>query len=111
MAASGVGPLFGGVLTESHRSPRSWIDLPKGSGAPHVAFDSLRRMPRHDRPHRIDLTDAALVLATTVLGGRPLLFLEILEDRGHGRAHGGGQNPDQSLAGKPTSAAAGLCNA
>ena len=61
-----LGPVLGGVLAEHlHWSVIFWINLPLGLAAYGMTSSALRRLPRHDRPHRLDLAGAALMIAAT----------------------------------------------
>ena len=56
MAACILGPLLGGVLTDHvHWSLIFWINLPLGVVALVMTDRALRRLPRNDRPHKLDL--------------------------------------------------------
>lgn len=69
--ASVVGPVMGGVLAEYfHWSFIFWINLPLGGLAWWMTSGSLRRLPRHDRPHRVDVLGALLMVCASV----PLLL-------------------------------------
>ena len=62
-----LGPVLGGVLAEHWRwSMIFWINLPLGAVAFWMALTTLRRLPRHERPHRLDVLGAALIVAATV---------------------------------------------
>ena len=64
MAASIVGPLLGGVLTDYvHWTLIFWINLPLGLLALGLTDRYLRRLPRNDRPHKLDMLGAALMVA------------------------------------------------
>ncbi|MFI5013046.1 MAG: MDR family MFS transporter [Hyphomicrobiales bacterium] len=68
--ASGLaGPFLGGFLAQHfHWSAIFWINLPLGLLAFALTNTLLRKLPRHDRPHRLDFLGAALMaLATTLL--------------------------------------------
>ena len=69
MAASVLGPVLGGLLTDYvHWSLIFWINVPMGAIALVMTDRALRRLPRHDRPHKLDLLGAGLmVAAATVL--------------------------------------------
>jgi EmrB/QacA subfamily drug resistance transporter len=69
MAASILGPVLGGLLTDYvHWSLIFWINLPMGAVALVITDRALRKLPRHERPHRLDFLGAALmVLAAMVL--------------------------------------------
>ena len=68
--ASGLaGPYLGGFLAQHfHWSAIFWINVPLGLLAFGLTNRLLRKLPRHDRPHRLDILGAALMaLATTLL--------------------------------------------
>lgn len=69
-AASSIGgPVLGGVFAEHlHWSLIFWINLPIGLAAFLMTNSVLKRLPRHERPHRLDIGGAlVMVLATTAL--------------------------------------------
>jgi EmrB/QacA subfamily drug resistance transporter len=67
MAASILGPVLGGVLTDTvHWSMIFWINLPMGVVALIMTDRALRRLPRNERPHQLDFTGAALMVAATI---------------------------------------------
>ncbi len=67
MSASILGPVLGGLLTDHlHWSFIFWINLPLGAAALVMTSNALRRLPRHDRPHRIDLLGAAFMVAAAL---------------------------------------------
>ena len=64
VASSVAGPVLGGVFAEHlHWSMIFWINLPLGLLALCMTDSTLRRLPRHERPHRLDLLGAALIVA------------------------------------------------
>jgi multidrug resistance protein len=66
MSASILGPVLGGFLTDYiHWSLIFWINVPLGAAALLMSDRALRRLPRHERPHRLDLIGAALMVAAT----------------------------------------------
>ena len=66
-ASSILGPVLGGILAEYwHWSMIFWINLPLGAAAWWMTFASLRRLPRHERRHRIDVLGAVLIVAATI---------------------------------------------
>ncbi len=69
VTSSVAGPVLGGFFAEHlHWSMIFWINLPLGLVAFLMTNRVLRRLPRHERPHRLDLLGAVLmVLATTML--------------------------------------------
>ncbi|WP_439815093.1 MDR family MFS transporter [Zavarzinia sp. CC-PAN008] len=65
--ASLLGPVLGGLFAEHlHWSLIFWINLPLGIGAFLMSQSALRRLPRHDRPHRLDWLGVALMAGGTV---------------------------------------------
>src|SRR5215216_2082462 len=71
VSAGALGPVLGGVLSEYlHWSLVFWVNLPLGVAAALMTHRRLRGLPRHDRPHRIDLLGAALMMAAAI----PLLL-------------------------------------
>jgi MFS family permease len=67
MGASVAGPLAGGVLTDHlHWSLIFWINLPMGALALVMSYRALARLPRNERPHRLDWPGAALMVAAAL---------------------------------------------
>ena len=67
MSASILGPVLGGALTDHlHWSFIFWINLPLGAAALVMTSRALRRLPRHDRPHRLDIPGVTLMVAAAV---------------------------------------------
>jgi EmrB/QacA subfamily drug resistance transporter len=65
------GPVLGGILSEYfHWSVIFWVNVPVGLLAAVMAQNSLRRLPRHERKHKLDLIGAALMMAAAI----PLLL-------------------------------------
>jgi EmrB/QacA subfamily drug resistance transporter len=65
---SGVGgPILGGFLAE-HFSWQAifWLNVPIGLAAAVMTHRNLKRLPRHDRKHKLDLVGAALMMAAAV---------------------------------------------
>ena len=68
MTASILGPLLGGFLTDYlHWSFIFWINLPLGVVAIFMTDRALKRIPRNDRPHTLDVIGALVMLAAAVL--------------------------------------------
>jgi EmrB/QacA subfamily drug resistance transporter len=64
MSASILGPVLGGFLTDQlHWSLIFWINLPLGAIALFMSERALRQLPRHERPHQLDVIGAMLMVA------------------------------------------------
>jgi EmrB/QacA subfamily drug resistance transporter len=71
VSAGAAGPVLGGAVAEHlHWSLVFWINLPLGLAAALMTYHRLRGLPRHDRPHRLDLLGASLMMGAAV----PLLL-------------------------------------
>ena len=67
MSASILGPVLGGLLTDHlHWSFIFWINLPLGAVALVMTERALRRLPRNDRPHELDVIGAALMVGAAL---------------------------------------------
>jgi EmrB/QacA subfamily drug resistance transporter len=67
MSASILGPVLGGLLTDHlHWSFIFWINLPLGAVALLMTGRALRRLPRHDRPHELDIPGVTLLVGASV---------------------------------------------
>src|ERR1700726_4464327 len=67
MSASILGPVLGGLLTDHlHWSFIFWINLPLGAVALVMTGRALRRLPRNDRPHQLDVIGAALMVGAAL---------------------------------------------
>ncbi|WP_293862242.1 MDR family MFS transporter [uncultured Alsobacter sp.] len=65
--ASLLGPVLGGLFAEHlHWSVIFWINLPLGALAFALSSHFLKRLPRHERPHALDVLGAVLLVAATV---------------------------------------------
>ena len=61
------GPLLGGFIAEQlHWSWIFWINLPLCLIAYLLTHNVLRRLPRHDRPHQLDMLGAALMVGAAI---------------------------------------------
>jgi EmrB/QacA subfamily drug resistance transporter len=68
VTSSVAGPVLGGFFAEHlHWSMIFWINLPLGLVAFLMTNRVLRRLPRHERPHRLDLLGAVLMVLATVM--------------------------------------------
>jgi MFS family permease len=60
--------VLGGFFAQHlHWSLIFWINLPLGVIAFYFAYVALRRLPRHERPHEIDVAGAVLMVSATVV--------------------------------------------
>jgi EmrB/QacA subfamily drug resistance transporter len=67
LIASISGPLLGGVLTDYvHWTMIFWINLPMGLIALWLTDRVLRKLPRNDRPHKLDFPGAALMVCAAL---------------------------------------------
>ncbi len=67
LSASILGPVLGGLLTDHlHWSFIFWINVPLGAIALVMTGRALRRLPRHDRPHQLDILGVALMGAAAI---------------------------------------------
>jgi EmrB/QacA subfamily drug resistance transporter len=68
MSASILGPVLGGLLTDHlHWSLIFWINLPLGAVALVMTERALRRLPRNDRPHQLDMIGGALLVGAAIV--------------------------------------------
>lgn len=66
MVSSVVGPVLGGIISEAlHWSVIFWINLPLGAAAYWMTSSALKRLPRHERPHELDVLGALLMTSAT----------------------------------------------
>jgi EmrB/QacA subfamily drug resistance transporter len=77
-SAGACGPALGGFLSDHvHWSAIFWLNIPLEIIALLLVTRLLRKLPRYERPHRLDLLGAALIVVASVsfmlglnLGGR-----------------------------------------
>jgi EmrB/QacA subfamily drug resistance transporter len=66
-SSSLLGPVLGGLFAQHlHWSAIFWINLPIGLVAIGMTWHLLRKLPRFDRPHLLDVAGAVLIVAATV---------------------------------------------
>jgi MFS family permease len=64
--AGAVGPLLGGVFAEyMHWTFIFWFNVPLQVATALFTLRVMRRLPRHERPHKLDVAGAALVVLAT----------------------------------------------
>jgi MFS family permease len=65
--AGAVGPALGGFIADHlHWSVIFWINIPLGLIAAAITATLLTRLPRYERPHRLDLIGAMLIVLASV---------------------------------------------
>lgn len=65
--AGACGPALGGFLSDAlHWSAIFWFNIPLGLATLLVTVGLLRKLPRHDRPHRLDYAGAVLIVVSSV---------------------------------------------
>jgi EmrB/QacA subfamily drug resistance transporter len=65
--AGACGPALGGFIADYlHWTVIFWINLPLGLIALLVTYATLHRLPRRERPHRLDIVGAALIVLAGV---------------------------------------------
>src|SRR5438093_1567116 len=68
IAAGIAGPALGGIIAEHlHWSLIFWLNVPLGLIAVLLTYFSMQRLPRHERPHRLDFVGAALMILASTL--------------------------------------------
>jgi len=67
VTSSIAGPVLGGFFAQQlHWSFIFWINLPLGALALLMTNGVLKRLPRHERPHKVDVFGAVLMIGATV---------------------------------------------
>ena len=65
--AGACGPALGGFLSDHlHWSAIFWLNVPLDLMALVVTWTLLRRLPRYERPHRLDVIGAVLIVVASV---------------------------------------------
>src|SRR5947208_2429641 len=68
IVAGVAGPALGGVIAEYlHWSMIFWLNVPFGLIAGLLTYHAMKRLPRHERPHQLDIVGAALMIAAATL--------------------------------------------
>src|SRR5215831_4252410 len=81
--AGACGPALGGLIADKlHWSLLFWLNIPLGLCALLITSTILRRLPRNERPHRLDVIGAVLIVTASVafmlalnLGGKTYPWL------------------------------------
>jgi MFS family permease len=67
IVAGAAGPVLGGVIAEHlHWSVIFWLNVPLALAAATLSNRQLKRVPVHERSHKIDLTGAALMMGAAI---------------------------------------------
>jgi EmrB/QacA subfamily drug resistance transporter len=65
--AGACGPALGGAIAEYlHWSVIFWMNIPLGLLAMTLTLTLLRKLPRHERPHRLDFLGAIMIMTASV---------------------------------------------
>jgi len=83
--AGACGPAFGGFISDHlHWSIIFWLNIPLGVLAFWITSCLLRRLPRYERPHRLDVIGAVLIVVASIsfmlainLGGKTYPWLSL----------------------------------
>jgi EmrB/QacA subfamily drug resistance transporter len=68
IVAGVAGPALGGAIAEYlHWSIIFWLNVPFGLIAGLLTYHAMKRLPRHERPHQLDIVGAALMIAAATL--------------------------------------------
>jgi EmrB/QacA subfamily drug resistance transporter len=68
IVAGVAGPALGGLIAEYlHWSLIFWLNVPFGLLAALLTYHAMKRLPRHERPHRLDMVGAGLMIAASTV--------------------------------------------
>jgi EmrB/QacA subfamily drug resistance transporter len=68
IVAGVAGPALGGAIAEHlHWSVIFWLNVPLGLVAMLLAYHAMKRLPRYERPHQLDIVGAALMIAAATI--------------------------------------------
>jgi EmrB/QacA subfamily drug resistance transporter len=68
IVAGAAGPPLGGIIAEHlHWSFIFWLNVPLGLAAAVLTHRAMKKLPRHDRPHQLDLIGASLMITAATL--------------------------------------------
>src|SRR5438105_1419127 len=67
IVAGVVGPALGGIIADQwHWSAIFWLNVPLGLVTALLVSTSMKRLPRHNRTHQLDILGATLMIAASV---------------------------------------------
>ena len=68
IVAGVAGPALGGFIAQYFNwSLIFWLNVPLGLIAALLTHRAMKRLPRHDRPHKLDIVGAALMMAASTV--------------------------------------------
>src|SRR5262245_60954444 len=68
IVAGVAGPALGGIIAQYlHWSVIFWLNVPLGLIATLLTYHAMKRLPRHERPHQLDIVGAALMIAAATV--------------------------------------------
>jgi EmrB/QacA subfamily drug resistance transporter len=68
IVAGVAGPALGGIISQYlHWSVIFWVNVPLGLLAALLTHHAMKRLPRHERPHQLDIIGAALMIIAATL--------------------------------------------
>src|SRR5215470_7200419 len=68
IVAGVAGPALGGIIAQYlHWSVIFWLNVPLGLIAGLLTHRAMKRLPRHERPHRLDIVGATLMIAAATV--------------------------------------------
>ena len=68
IVAGVAGPALGGIIAQHlHWSLIFWLNVPFGLAAALLTYHAMKRLPRHERSHQVDIVGAALMIAAATL--------------------------------------------
>jgi EmrB/QacA subfamily drug resistance transporter len=68
IVAGVAGPALGGLIAQHlHWSVIFWLNVPLGLVAALLTHRAMKRLPRHERPHQLDIVGAVLMIAAATV--------------------------------------------
>ncbi len=66
ITSGALGPTWGGFASQHlHWSAIFWVNLPMGAIALAMLWQLLKKLPRNERPHKLDIAGAVLIVAAS----------------------------------------------